>query len=128
MSASLSDAGSVPQTTGFIDIGTNSVRLIVVRLEPDRSWSTITLQKEPVRLGEGEFGAESALQPEAMDGAQTVAAVATSATRGPSLTPRCARTGRAHSCSRSARPRTGIWSGGGWRTAAKPSRRGSGAP
>ena len=37
MSASLSDAGSVPQTTGFIDIGTNSVRLIVVRLEPDRS-------------------------------------------------------------------------------------------
>ena len=61
MSASLSDAGSVPQTTGFIDIGTNSVRLIVVRLEPDRSWSTITLQKEPVRLGKGEFGAESAL-------------------------------------------------------------------
>ena len=30
---------------------------MVVRLEPDRTWSTITLQKEPVRLGEGEFGA-----------------------------------------------------------------------
>jgi exopolyphosphatase/guanosine-5'-triphosphate,3'-diphosphate pyrophosphatase len=70
---------------------------MVVRLEPDRSWSTITLQKEPVRLGEGEFGAQSALQPEAMDratlvcrsfaelarshGAKTVIAVATSATR-----------------------------------------------
>ena len=113
MSPARSEARSRPQTIGFIDIGTNSVRLMVVHLEPDRSWSTITLQKEPVRLGEREFGAESALQPEAMDGAQTVAAVATSATRGPSLTPRCARTGRAHSCSRSARPRTGIWSGGG---------------
>ena len=54
MSASLSDAGSVAQTTGFIDIGANSLRLMVVRLEPDRSWSTITLQKGPVRLGEGE--------------------------------------------------------------------------
>ena len=87
----------MPQTAGFIDIGTNSVRLMVVRLEPDRSWSTITQQKEPVRLGEGEFGAESILQPAAMDratlvcrsfaelarshGAQTVVAVATSATR-----------------------------------------------
>ena len=70
---------------------------MVVRLKPDRSWSTITLQKEAVRLGEGEFGAQSALQPAAMDratlvcrsfvdlarahGAQTVVAVATSATR-----------------------------------------------
>ena len=44
------------ETVGFIDIGTNSVRLMVVRLEPDHSWSTITLQKETVRLGEGEFG------------------------------------------------------------------------
>ena len=97
MSPTRSEARSGPQTIGFIDIGTNSVRLMVVRLEPDRSWSTITLQKEPVRLGEGEFGAESALQPAAMDraalvcrsfadlarshGAATVIAVATSATR-----------------------------------------------
>jgi len=97
MSPARSEARSGPHTTGFIDIGTNSVRLMVVRLEPDRSWSTITLQKEPVRLGEGEFGAESALQPAAMDratlvcrsfaelarshGAATVIAVATSATR-----------------------------------------------
>jgi len=97
MNPTRSVARSEPQTTGFIDIGTNSVRLMVVRLAPDHSWSTITLQKEPVRLGEGEFGAESALQPAAMDraalvcrsfaelarshGAQTVVAVATSATR-----------------------------------------------
>ena len=97
MSPARSEARSGPHTTGFIDIGTNSVRLMVVRLEPDHSWSTITLQKEPVRLGEGEFGAESALQLAAMDratlvcrsfaelarshGAATVIAVATSATR-----------------------------------------------
>ncbi len=97
MSPARSEAPSAPQTIGFIDIGTNSVRLTVVRLEPDHSWSTITLQKEAVRLGEGEFGAESALQPAAMDrativcrsfadlarshGAQMVVAVATSATR-----------------------------------------------
>ena len=56
MSPARSAARSGPQSVGFIDIGTNSVRLIVVRLQPDRSWSTITLQKEPVRLGEGEFG------------------------------------------------------------------------
>ena len=97
MSPTRSEARSGPQAIGFIDVGTNSVRLMVVRLEPDRSWSTITLQKEPVRLGEGAFGAESALQPAAMDraalvcrsfadlarshGAATVIAVATSATR-----------------------------------------------
>jgi exopolyphosphatase/guanosine-5'-triphosphate,3'-diphosphate pyrophosphatase len=90
-------AGSVGETVGFIDIGTNSVRLMVARLEPSHSWNTVTLQKETVRLGEGEFGAESALQPAAMDraalvcrsfadlahahGAQTVVTVATSATR-----------------------------------------------
>ena len=97
MSPTRSDARPGLQTIGFIDIGTNSVRLMVVRLEPDRSWTTVTLQKEPVRLGEGEFGAESALQPAAMDraalvcrsfaelarshGAKAVVAVATSATR-----------------------------------------------
>ena len=97
MSPTRSEARSGPQTIGFIDIGTNSVRLMVVRLEPDSSWTTLTLQKEPVRLGEGEFGAESELQPAAMDraalvcrsfadlarshGAQMVVAVATSATR-----------------------------------------------
>ena len=97
MSPTRADAGLGPQTIGFIDIGTNSVRLTVVRYESDHSWSTITQQKEPVRLGEGEFGTQNALQPAAMDratlvcrsfaqlarahGARTVVAVATSATR-----------------------------------------------
>jgi exopolyphosphatase/guanosine-5'-triphosphate,3'-diphosphate pyrophosphatase len=79
-----------------MDIGTNSVRLLVVRVHPDASLSTITMQKEVVRLGEGGFSGKR-LQPEAMDravdvcrrfadlarshGASTITAVATSATR-----------------------------------------------
>ncbi len=79
------------------DIGTNSVRLLVVRVDEGGTWSTLTAQKEPVRLGEGEFGGRSALTLEAMDrgvlvcrtfadlarshGAMRSVAVATSATR-----------------------------------------------
>ena len=62
------------ETVAFIDIGTNSVRLMVVRLEPDHSWVVLTLQKETVRLGEGEFGEVRRLQPEAMERAATVCA------------------------------------------------------
>ncbi len=86
------------QAVAFIDIGTNSARLMVVRVDPaSRTWRTITLQKEPVRLGEGEFGPRHTLQAAAMDrtvlvcrsfvdlaashGAQTMVAVATAATR-----------------------------------------------
>src|SRR5437870_128494 len=38
-----------------IDIGTNSIRLEVVRVEDDHSLTTLSQQKETVRLGEGEF-------------------------------------------------------------------------
>jgi len=47
---------------GFIDIGTNSIRLLVVSIEANGAYSTITQQKETVRLGEGEF-ADKRLQP-----------------------------------------------------------------
>ena len=40
----------------YVDIGTNSVRLMVVRFAPDHSWTVLSMQKETVRLGEGEFG------------------------------------------------------------------------
>ena len=86
-----------PEVLGCLDIGTNSVRLMVVRVEAAGTWNTLTVQKEPVRLGEGEFGERSVLQPEAMDravlvcrtfaelarahGATGFVAVATSATR-----------------------------------------------
>ncbi len=57
----------------FIDIGTNSVRLLVVGLHGS-SWSVLTQQKEAVRLGEGEFGDEPTLQAAAMDRAVAVGA------------------------------------------------------
>jgi exopolyphosphatase/guanosine-5'-triphosphate,3'-diphosphate pyrophosphatase len=80
----------------FIDIGTNSVRLLIVRIAPNHSYTTLTQQKEVVRLGENEF-ADQYLQPDAMErailvcskfaelsrsyGAQEILAVATSAVR-----------------------------------------------
>jgi exopolyphosphatase/guanosine-5'-triphosphate,3'-diphosphate pyrophosphatase len=50
----------------FIDIGTNSVRLLVVRLNPNHSYSILSQQKQQVRLGEGEFEEEKIL-PEAIE-------------------------------------------------------------
>jgi exopolyphosphatase / guanosine-5'-triphosphate,3'-diphosphate pyrophosphatase len=62
------------ETVAYIDIGTNSARLMVVRLAPDHSWTVLSMQKETVRLGEGEFGDVRLLQPAAMDRAATVCA------------------------------------------------------
>jgi exopolyphosphatase/guanosine-5'-triphosphate,3'-diphosphate pyrophosphatase len=36
----------------FIDMGTNSVRLLVVRLNPNISYTIISHEKEVIRLGE----------------------------------------------------------------------------
>ena len=38
-----------------MDIGTNSVRLLVARVRPGGTWDTLAAQKQVVRLGEGEF-------------------------------------------------------------------------
>ncbi len=38
-----------------MDIGTNSVRLAVVEVQLNRTWTTLASQKQVVRLGEGEF-------------------------------------------------------------------------
>lgn len=43
------------RVVSFIDIGTNSVRLLVVRLNPNHSYTILSRQKQQVRLGEGEF-------------------------------------------------------------------------
>lgn len=80
----------------FLDIGTNSIRLLVVRIAPNHSYVTLTQQKETIRLGENEF-VDQYLQPEAMArailvctkfvdlsrayGAHEIVAVATSAVR-----------------------------------------------
>jgi len=84
------------RTVAFIDIGTNSIRTSVVRLNPNYSYSILSRQKQVVRLGEDEF-LEHMLIPEAMErcvvvckrfvemgrafGAEEFVAVATSAIR-----------------------------------------------
>src|SRR5579871_4779176 len=89
-------SGAGDHLVAFIDLGTNSVRLLLVRINANHSYTVLSEQKETVRLGEGEF-LRSTLQPEAMRraslvcarfaesarsrGAAEVLAVATSATR-----------------------------------------------
>jgi exopolyphosphatase/guanosine-5'-triphosphate,3'-diphosphate pyrophosphatase len=84
------------RVVGFLDIGTHSIRLLLVRNIPNRSRRIITQQKEVVRLGEGEFN-DRLLKEDAMRravlvcqkfsamlkeyGANPIIAVATSATR-----------------------------------------------
>ncbi len=48
MRTSIKPAGKV---VGFIDIGTNAVRLLVVKINPNFSYNILTQEKEVVRLG-----------------------------------------------------------------------------
>ncbi len=84
------------RVVGYVDLGTNSIRLLVVRLNGNGAYTVLSDQKEPVRLGEGEFKTDL-LAAEAMDrtalvasrfaalarsfGADPIVSVATSATR-----------------------------------------------
>ena len=84
------------RVVGFVDIGTNSVRLMVVQISSRQHYRVINLQREVVRLGEEEFG-DRLLRPAAIErgvtvcrlfaalarsqGAREIVAVATSATR-----------------------------------------------
>ena len=79
-----------------IDIGTNSIRLAVVRIEDGQQLTTLALHREVVRLGEGEFETNQ-MTPEAIErgafvcakfadvargfGAQEIVVFATSAVR-----------------------------------------------
>ena len=62
---------SAPSHVAFMDIGTNSVRLLVVRLEPNHAYRVLTDQKEVVRLGEEEF-ADQRMHPAAIERAVLV--------------------------------------------------------
>ncbi len=80
---------------GFIDIGTNSVRLLAARIHADGTFRILSRQKQAVRLGQGTIS--GVLSDEAIDrtvlacsrfaalarsfGADEIVAVATSATR-----------------------------------------------
>ena len=48
-------SNSTTQNLGFIDIGTNSIRLALVQISNSGAFTILTEQKETVRLGEGEF-------------------------------------------------------------------------
>lgn len=85
------------KVVAFIDIGTNSVRILVVRISPNYIFTVLSRQKEHVRLGEGEFSGGGDLRREAVErtvlvfrhfvelarsfGAEKIVAVATAATR-----------------------------------------------
>ncbi len=66
---------------GFVDIGTNSVRLMVVRIASRYSYQVINLTREVVRLGEEEFG-DRLLRPAAIERAVTVCRSFTGLARG----------------------------------------------
>ena len=57
---------SAGRTVTFIDIGTNSVRMLIVRFNPNHSYSILSRQKQQVRLGEGEFD-DDEIKPEAIE-------------------------------------------------------------
>ena len=88
--------GIRPHSVAFMDFGTNSVRLLVVRFEPKDAYTVLHRLKKAVRLGEGEFS-ERQLNAAAMQravaaarhfaevaraaAAKEIVAVATAATR-----------------------------------------------
>ncbi len=49
-------APSESETVGFIDVGTNSIHLLVVRFYPDSAGSPVFQDKETVRLGQSLYG------------------------------------------------------------------------
>jgi exopolyphosphatase/guanosine-5'-triphosphate,3'-diphosphate pyrophosphatase len=60
-------AASAPPPIAALDIGTNSVRMALVRLdEASGTWGVLSQHKETVRLGQDEF-ASNRLSPEAME-------------------------------------------------------------
>jgi len=89
-------ARAAGKVVAFVDMGTNSVRLLIVRIRPNHSYTVLNSQKETIRLGDHEF-AERRLQKSAQDravlvcrrfvelakahGADEIIAVATAATR-----------------------------------------------
>ena len=59
------------KVVAFMDMGTNSVRLMIVRVSPNHTYTILSRQKEMIRLGAGEFDT-GYLQEDAMDRAVKV--------------------------------------------------------
>ncbi len=74
-------AGSTGRVIGFIDIGTYSARLLLVRLNPNRSYTVLNELKEQTRLGVGEF-MDQRLDPQAMERTASICAMFAQMARG----------------------------------------------
>ena len=59
------------QNVAFMDIGTNSIKMMIARINPDRSFAVLTRQKETIRLGDGEFD-NGIIKPDAIERAVSV--------------------------------------------------------
>jgi len=62
---------SEDRTVAFIDIGTNSITLLLARIHSDRTYTIDSSREEIVRLGEGEF-VDQSIQPDAIQRAVEV--------------------------------------------------------
>ena len=74
-------AESTGKVVGFIDIGTYSARLLLVRLNPNKSYSVLSELKEPARLGAGEFE-DQRLDPQAIQRTAKICAMFAQMARG----------------------------------------------
>lgn len=74
-------AESKGSVVGFIDIGTYSARLLLVRLNPNGSYSVLSELKEQTRLGVGEFSNQR-LDPESMRRTSAICAMFANMARG----------------------------------------------
>jgi exopolyphosphatase/guanosine-5'-triphosphate,3'-diphosphate pyrophosphatase len=72
---------SPSRIVGFMDIGSNSIRLLLVRINADQTHTVLTEQKEVVRLGETVF-VDGVLHPAAIRRAVTTCADFASLARG----------------------------------------------
>jgi len=68
------DCGSytTPMRIAAIDIGTNSIHMIVVQVRPDRSFEVIDREKEMVRLGSGGLGGRALTESSMMTALQVL--------------------------------------------------------
>ncbi|MBN2299217.1 MAG: Ppx/GppA family phosphatase [Deltaproteobacteria bacterium] len=71
ISRALPDVQDTNSVIAFMDMGTNSVRIMIVRINPNHSYTILSRQKEMVRLGANEFN-DKILKVDAMERAVNV--------------------------------------------------------
>ena len=52
------DVAALSSAIGLVDLGSNSVRLLVFRINPNKSYTVLTRHKQMIRLGEGAFSSK----------------------------------------------------------------------